>query len=475
MRYAIKIKILITASILSVISLQYQIASAADSILILGGGGEPVKSQTQFDDSLTNLGEFLDKSNKWNQSISFNGGHSVTDEILSTKFKTPNNAFTAEEYIIQIKALKNKIENSKEGDQVLLFLDTHGAANNGTELTHSVATNTNLVNLDNLKELTILAKTKKIKLAIIDLSCHSGNTLKLEQTDNNSTCIISGSSPNNFAFSDFSNSFTKNMNSGKNLEEVFLAARMEQLSRGIPQINTPAGKLVQEKQLLIESSLYYDLNDPLTKINKLDDYMLKVLKANSCTIFSPNPELIDLINKAEEMSKISNKYLFGSKATIEDFSLLKSKLNEYSQLQNDLKISYLKFGEFKKIKESFISGNGPIAYSQKEILEINTSQMIEAYQKAINEIKEVGDASFYQKYIDMYKDIKIRQDSLRIESNGIKMNLINEEIKSKSIKANELTTIIAQEERKFYDSLYKSLQKEEAVKTARNPCRDFVL
>ncbi len=470
-----KIKILITTSILSVISLQYQIATAADSILILGGGGEPVKSQTQFDHSLTNLGEFLGKSNKWNQSISFNGGHSVTDEILSSKFKTPNKAFTAEEYLNQINALKNKIENSKEGDQVLLFLDTHGAENNGNELTHSVATNTDLVNLDNLKELTILAKTKKIKLAIIDLSCHSGNTLKLEQVDNNSTCFISGSSPNNFAFSDFSDSFTKNMNSGKNLEEVFLAARMEQMSRGIPQINTPAGKLVQDKQLLIESSLYFDLNDPLTKINKLDDYMYKVLKANSCTIFSPNPELINLINKAEEMSKITNKYLFGSKVTKDDFSLLKLKLREYSQLQNDLKVSYLKFGEFEKIKETFISGNGPVAYSLKELLEINTSQMIEVYQNAINKNKVEGNSPFYQKYIDMYKEIKLRQDSLKNEPNGIKMNLINEEIKSKSIKANELTTIIGLEERKFYDSLYKSMQKEEAVKSAINPCRDFVL
>ncbi|MDO9183476.1 MAG: hypothetical protein Q7U04_13765 [Bacteriovorax sp.] len=496
-------------------------AIAANQILVLGGGGNSEKDVTKtiFDESLQNLGNYLQSTKSWEETISFNHGHEKTEDILSKSFTSPNMAFTKKSYNSQIDAYKLKISNSAPGEQFLVYIDTHGAPPEASDTSHQVATNDGLTNIDRIKELTELAKSKNVKLAIVDLSCYSGNTQKLSEKDN-STCFISSTSSNNYAYADFARNFTNNLAKGKNLEDVFTDAMAATSSRGSPMINTPAGKYVSEKEALIESSLLYNLNDPISpSLNLLTNSMKEsIKKTGACTQFSPDQEFLDLINQAENMSVKTSRFLiweFKSQKTV-DFSVLKKGLSDYADFQNDLKNSYLELEnlENKSAKYTFnFPDKTNVTYTSNELLNIDTVAFNKIYQQQIEDVKngpepklteadikyneifkkiknnqdktgvkititESGPSykestiAFYRKFMDEYDKIKTKQDEI---SKNTELTRILSDIKRKSDKAYELSGTIAAEKSKFLTALYKSTQSKQEVMAVKNPCRDFIL
>jgi hypothetical protein len=151
--------------------------SGERTLVMLGGGGEPAReSTTIFDPTLNALDGYLQK-NKWNNVISFNGGHAQTEAIMEMKFPDAINksSFTKNNYNVIIKNYEEQIKSGqmKAGDQLMLMIDTHGAVNSPGESTHQIATGSasdhldlnNLagstnVSMDALKNLTVLARQK---------------------------------------------------------------------------------------------------------------------------------------------------------------------------------------------------------------------------------------------------------------------------------------------------------------------------
>jgi hypothetical protein len=56
----------------------------------IGAGGEPKGPSTQFDSTLSVLGNFSGNPG-WDMTVSFDGGHPKTEELIATKFKKAKN------------------------------------------------------------------------------------------------------------------------------------------------------------------------------------------------------------------------------------------------------------------------------------------------------------------------------------------------------------------------------------------------
>ncbi len=150
----------------------------------LGGGGEPKGETTIFDNDVKLISGFIN-SPGWETTVSFNGGHKKTEDIISTKLPNVKNAgpFVEANYNKLIKEMTDKISDGTlaSGDQLMISIDTHGGRK-GKEITHkislsgSAATNLNTlagattVDLDKLQVLIDLAAAKGVKLAVIDMS-----------------------------------------------------------------------------------------------------------------------------------------------------------------------------------------------------------------------------------------------------------------------------------------------------------------
>ena len=247
-----------------------------NSAYILGGGGDPKGVTTTFDDEIKMMGKFF-KSSKWCTSVSFNGGHQETEKILKNNFINTSTVtnFDEKNYNKSIDEMisKIKIGQLKTGDQLMVTINTHGARNNG-EKTHQVilskdeatdledSKGSRTANLDRLEELASLASEKGVKLALIDLSCFSGNLLNIK---NNKVCIISSTGPDQYGYSGgrtnyslfglsifskpadaFISKFISLFKSGSNLEDMFLEARVAGNDADFPMISTDEGNVVNE-------------------------------------------------------------------------------------------------------------------------------------------------------------------------------------------------------------------------------------
>ncbi|MGZ3808672.1 MAG: hypothetical protein ACXVCE_11345, partial [Bacteriovorax sp.] len=212
-------------------------------LYFFGGGGEPKGNTTIFDGHVKVLSRFINaKGSSWKASQSFNGGHNVTEKIIKSKLQKARSLgnFTESNFSKAMSDLENKLSSLKSGDQLLLIMDTHGAMNTPNEKSHSVSlsataaldlktlSGAKTVSMDEFEKLFTIASSKGVKLALLDLSCFSGNTLKIS---NKNTCVISATGENNYGFIDektgndnspyasFGGRFLERMKEGSNLED----------------------------------------------------------------------------------------------------------------------------------------------------------------------------------------------------------------------------------------------------------------
>ena len=125
---------------------------------------------------------------------------------------------------------------------------------------HSVSTNNPNESFDiaEFENLQNKANEKGVKLAILDLSCYSGQSLDIAKTNSN-VCVITAASRETVGYLGFTEKLFENLQSGRSLEESFLISRQGVM--GWPQISTPQG-------LFAESALK-DLHNQVT--SNIDD------------------------------------------------------------------------------------------------------------------------------------------------------------------------------------------------------------
>lgn len=458
-------------------------------IALIGGGGEPVGMKTTiFDETLNSFDRYLQK-NKWGQVVLiFNGDHSTTDDIIKTKFR--NAALKANisqnNFNAVIKQYENQINSGelKSGDQLLVMIESHGLSKSGDELTHSVAVRSenpqvaeSLKNssMDAFKKLSELAKEKGIKLAIIDFSSYSGNSLELANENN---CVISSTGKDHPGYTTFAEKFMSNMAAGKSLEDVFLETRKNTADNSYPMISSPEGQIINHDIYPGITPYLYHYDRPKTEQteDKLSEYLIKSSSDKLCKRENQFAELEKQLAKLRETPalNISSHYpdIDGIKLLIQYY---KRKQDNYIKLLNSWGVTELSRKEqFSATgtsgKKSFtMSGN----FSWKELVETDFDSIIKNVTYALPMTKDPATQAQFKASIQMHTRAFAKQKEILSQYPKLKDYKENFRIQLSELEGTyAIANQIAIEERKLYSAMYSNLRQDKAPK---NACNDFIL
>lgn len=465
---------------------------AKNFMTFMGGGGEPKGESTIFDYQVKSMGKFNGASS-WDTKVSFNGGHKKTEELLSKGFSkqgVTNTPFTEESYnqIIKDYEEKIKIGQVQSGDQLMLIISTHGAQKKAKDVTHDIsakggeiknydtAEGSKLVSLDKLQNLATLAESKGIKLAIVDLSCHSGSTLPLS---NSRTCVISATGPNHYGYAGdsqgtFTNAFIDKMKKGKSLEEVFLDARENFTDLSFPMISSPVG-LEINKELYNPLTPYLYFYDP--KHDKFSPFIKEqAAKGEACSISQEHNELLSLISQFQKIKNHSKDYYASDARKFQD------TVKKYYAVLEKIRSEFLKLSPVdpkapeEKFCTDFESKNLKYTscwqYSVEEILSFNAKFMTELYENKLKNASEQNKVDI-EVALSNAKKVAARQEQLLKENpDFIKRKTFFEAWPNLEFETDQLARKVAAEARSFYQAMYFN----KSVSDKRpNPCKDFVL
>lgn len=485
---------------------------AANEILLLGGGGEPYNALdeqgqpvrgTIFDGDLNALSASLGANRNWKLQSHFNGGHPKTDEIMATKFnlQTPNTPFTPSAFENSIAAYEARInaggpDGLTRGDQLIIQINTHGAMkmsadrNGKVEGTHSISSVDNVVgsyetlgsgtlSLDRLKSLAALAEKKGIKLAILDFSCHSGNSLSLA---NSNTCVITATGPIHYGYageSTFSHHFIEQSKPGKNLEEIYLSAREKYQDASFPMISSDVGKMVQDKlyPLLTPYLYYFD-----AKADKLSPYLQT--ESLGLEAFCKSAKTFNELGALlEDMQKVSQE--MGNNLAVDDIKQLKSTIKEYFDYQQSIRNTFIDYGADKlKISAKFCPTPLKPAPKKKvelpsckemrveEIVATDFDEQIKRDQQHLAEEKNPSDKFYWTKAIEMGMQMKQYKDKIISENPNLnKFKEFIDALPDKEIKTRAMADKAALQSRKLYTTMYGQLNKSNTENT--NACKNI--
>jgi hypothetical protein len=463
---------------------------SANFLLAIGAGGEPPKNDTIFDNAIINLATYVTNSPGLKADVAFNGGHAQTEKIVQKNF--PSNVgksgFFESDYSRLIQAYKMKLENNEmvAGDQLMVYINSHGAIKQDQFKSHSIATaasgatnidtlsGATIVDLDQLQVLQKLAKDKGVKMAIIDLSCHSGNTLAL--ADDN-TCVISGTGPVHYSYSTFSENFTALMDKGKNLEEIFLKARSKDNSPSFPMISTPEG--------LATNSLIYDKLTPFlyryeSEHDKLTPYLAS--HATELQMYCANQNftsLLGTINEIEVLNSNVSKSFWGFSTNKDvDLTKLKKLLFTYKKSLDAAKIKMQELNSSRLQNIETINASVgkfvlslPVTWS--DFLNSDYPKLISQMNVRISKEKDLSNRDSLMTTLSFYTQSEIKKNDI-LKANPDLANIQNKLKKITSlIDSNfDISARIGTEERKLYKALY-SKSKLAQDPQEKNPCRDF--
>ena len=448
-------------------------------LYLIGGGGEPKGERTIFDKEVEAFGHFAGQSD-WQASVSFNGGHKKTEEIIKKTMPKAENVgeFSRLNYERVLNDMTNKLLTGelKNGDQLMIMINTHGAKKDKYELTHYISLSGGesrnmqtlagapTQTLDRLEDIAKLAAQKGVKLAIIDGSCYSGNTLSINDPN---ICIISASGTDHMSYGGggqaFMARFIDRLKKGKNLEEVFLEAREDGAALpDFPMISTSAGRIINEK-------IYPLISNYLDKDSISDDFFQRYklnenLEGQLCKTETNYGEVQSLLMNFEEVFKKMN--LEKGK----EIAMLRGYLKEYRDYQKRYEESLVDLlpiqKEIRKILETYHSSNKKIweSYNEVDFLTTDINKLL--FKVDPNAFPEV--VANYKKQEKIMNDVKKR---LSIDSSK-KLRALEKAQEQYKDRISKISSEVGKHSRVVYDVMYREISKYDSQK---NPCKDFVL
>lgn len=464
-----------------------------NNIILFGGGGEPIdEKNTQFDASMVALSKFYQKNNDYHTIVNFNGGHSDTELKIKSKFNGAEirNNFSSQNYEKIIEDTLKQLENNEipSGGKILVFIDSHGTEKKGQ--THSISTahsalksmnggGSSTVSLDKLKILADLVVVKNVNLAIVDGSCHSGNTLSLA---NSKTCVIAASGPLHYSYSTFTSNFAKKMRKGKNLEDIFLETSKKINGLGFPMISSPAGIIVQDEIYpYLTPYMYYHDEYRGMPLDKIDSYITDNSTPELlCKRNDDYNKLNSILSLVQQMSAVSAKN--GETFRPVNLNKLKRKINNYKITQDEYlnKLNQLDLSTLQKF-ESVSTPDGKIRskYSHREILTTNYTYFVEMKKQSLldpflSEKKRQQNLNM----IEFYKVCMTTKERILLENpHYLSQEKIMNDLKNDDSFNRSIAFEIMDEANTVYNAYYK-LKDQELNSLAERPasaCKDFVL
>ena len=459
--------------------------ASENQIVLLGAGGEEAgKASTIFDNSAKLLSRYFNKNTaSYNAMVSYNGGHANTEKIIKNDFNKASlkTNFTPEGYKKVMDELLMKIKSNPPqigpGNQIMIFIDSHGAEKGDGETSHSISmayhpmedmntgSASGMLNLDALKEITALAKEKNIKLAIVDGSCHSGNTLSLA---NENTCVISGSAANQFA-TDFTDYLVKEFTPGRSLEDAFIKARAKADGVPFPMISSPAGSDVQEKMKNFMPYLFYHDNDE--ELDKIDKYLKE--NGNAIGICKKEVEFGELKVFLDFMRDFKQ---FQRNKNPNEIDRLMKNIEKYKKIQDayikELQKYYIPDAEMDK-KTEFTSGDFSKSYTNGELLETDFKTLIDNANEDVAKAKTEEEKVTRRHHALIYSYASKKKNELLKNDLYKKRYQVYERIKQDKNLTEEVARTISVDLKKVYEAYYKDQMMRQKDKP--NPCADFKL
>lgn len=483
---------------LALTSISLQAYAEEKYLFFMGAGGEPEGKTTIFDENIKSMAKFS-QDPSWKTAVALNGKHSTTESIIKKKFNHARilGHFNKEGFDKTLADIRNKLQSDtlKSGDKFLIVIETHGARRITGQTTHSIALSggeaTNLetlqgaaiASLDRLQEIIQMAEEKKVPLAILDLSCYSGNTQRLVSKN---TCIITSTGTDHPGYTngwnfklqqmkkvktDFPGILIDSFEKGKNLEELFLNAKMMSQAPEFPTISTEAGSAGNKYFYeLMLSLLKHErkLNGFTRQYGKtIAEFNTKVLeiKENYSVVENFLKGLEDSNALRMAMSKyrsFQEGYESAVDATLKIAGLAKNEIeNKYPQdkqlfeKEDGLAILTSDYDVNLKAVESDLDRyrNNPPDYLRKDVVEI----MINKKLAEISDIqkKKVIQAEMKKNFGSQYQEQVAKLNATYTELEIDKTFLLSEEVRK--------------EAKKVYHAFYLK------NRTQDNPCQKFTL
>jgi hypothetical protein len=432
-------------------------AQAKTVSLLLGGGGEEPGETTKFDTTCpTFIKTMLSKN--YDLRVAFDGRHATLKKNIKAAVKDSHTAsyltvspFSATRFNKEINRILTEVRENKlvKDDQVMIVVDSHGLPRGRRENTHRVSAEPGEVTLDTLRSLKTALESAGVKLAIIDLSCFSGNTQAFKS---DKTCVISASSPDQPAYNSFTFKFADSLKSAKNLEEAFLLARKN-------DVITPSQPIISTK--IGDAS--YDVLRAISPSFLTHEDAVKNMCINKPCACSPN-------NVAAQIANIDKILQQAPEAKV----------------TNALRINLQRYQESKqKVEKELEFLNGPnseqkvevggFQFSWAEIVNTDFASSRRAYQKLIDDPNtSPTDKKKYSEFNIVMRDLEKRV--IDMEKNDLKYKAYSAAKSNYKYELKMLwnkATDVSAAERSVYEQLYQQFQKEEAGKP--NPCAEFTL
>jgi hypothetical protein len=460
---------------------------AENHIVYLGAGGEPEGDETIFDNGAKLFVNFYQRNkDNYKAIVAFNGEHGKTDALIRKGFKNAEikENFSKENYQSIVSDLITKINSNppriKPGEKIMLMIDTHGAEKKEGFDTHDIAlTGAAIVNynegsddassisLDSLKELTRLVEEKGINLAIIDGSCHSGNSLALA---NSKTCVISGSAPNQYA-TNFTDHIASKMSKGKTLEQAYLDARLAADPTPFPMISSPVGQLVQKDLEAAIPFLFY--HEEESSLDKIDSFMMSLTEAVPyCKRENDFLGLKQFFGYMRSVLKANQSK--SSKFNQVSLKRLETNIQKYKKVQDEYVKAFYNAGINQEELETEIEMNVDkysVSYPLKDLLTADFDRIIKNAVFDLNKASKPEDKTRLAGHLELYQKLKVEQQKRLQESRNSKYLELQSKLKRDTRLQETAIQGISKDLMGLYHEYYLALKKELGSKN--NPCAEF--
>jgi hypothetical protein len=425
----------------------FHIAYAENHLVYFGGGSSTKKTDNMFDKSLQDV---LAYAKSKNLKADFFYRKSLP-ENLTKEDSAGIKELNPQTFKEKIRELARSISSGKikPGEQLLIYLDTHGDNVNGT---YALTTETDLANGEDLQYLIRAAEKKGVKLGIIGATCYSGSLMKY-RTPN--TCIITASKPDRIGFyGDVGDLSGAGKNDLTNLESWYLSLRPQYagvLSQ--PMISTEAG--IQTDELL----------SPLKSTIIDDSERSQALSKPICT-----NSISSLSNLEKEIKSLQSTAQVDRQWASQSVGRLRYSIEKYNSAQVKVQAYILAKNKTSCVVAPFMEG-----------AIVNTSEHICANQQQIewiaanfhkpgeNRQSRKGHLTGSKQLADPARSYFIDQTNTEDYKNFQRLKKENQEAIA---ELNSYSSEIATLERDIYEKAYKKASAESA---APNPCRDFKL
>jgi len=337
--------------------------------------------------------------------------------------------------------LENFSARLARGDQLLLYIATHGRERVEGEKTHSVLLDDQWYSLDAISSIIRQLSKKGVTVLVYDTSCYSGGTQSLADPN---VCVISASNINEVANVEFSKSFWSQMKPGETAEEVFLQVRRNYTDVSSPQISSPAGNETQQR--LAELTNLITLGD----VDTINRFFRR-----KCDCPEENPQVLNTFLRSNKDvlsdGSIKNEEIEGLKSAINSF-------DAYLKTIEKVSLSQRRF-------ESDLTRVSEVKYRDGSSEKLNWGQLRTA-DRSLEDIMRIMGKDYKDSSIDKIREQIEFRNRLRA-SNPEFRKFLESPIPDRKP---HLESVVNQE-RVLYDEIFKRVNPK--FSTTTNPCARF--